>query len=738
MIDTTNVPTGYTAAMYVTSFCRKHNVSTQQDTDSWYLHEIDLSTGLDLCAGGSYNSSNQCGSGGTPQRVQVSSSSDSVSVSCSALAGGCSSGSMPFAANEQNQRPALLEVQNSTLTPNHLIYVAFGAFANSLRTPNVTFHGWLLSYTTDSQGYLSRPTTSGSKLQFNASTKGSYAPGNTDQPPCDATVYNDIYGNAFQDAPNLCGYLATFWSSTRGLTSTSYNDLSDNAFDMFFTAGDGPFQYKDANGNVLSAGYNFGNSLLRFQHSSLNGMGLTPHQVFTPAGQQQFQWPQGGSFTQNCGPITSLSPAGYTYTPCTPAIQPSQLNTRCADGCPSGTSGSQSCPCKYTFDVLNSNDQDMGTSGQILFKNASGNWLLTTTDKAGYGYLLKPSDLCNGSGCTGTYSGGGANTTYSFSQGDIGNLFPFTAAKVVCQNAPANSTHPGMTEQADCDRTTSMAFYDGRLYLWPNNVGATNGERLTALQLSDWSTTTAFTGTISSWTQNLSGAGDGSNDGQTQVVGSGTLFTEQVLAGDQIAACSCTAPNCPVITKVTDNTHLTLSKLPSCTPGSGSVSYAGYFINPAYDISPPPGITGYPGGSLVIDSSSPSSGDGVVFAVSDADNAGCNCSGGTCSSLCDSNSNTRSPGVLYAYDAAPNSNSALPQLWNTAPYDVTGNPHGCTTGTSGNCPQTFCASSFALPTVANGRVYLPVYAINNDGHTYCPDNAPSNSYLSGIPVYAKN
>jgi hypothetical protein len=79
---------------------------------------------------------------------------------------------MPFTAYGQNQRPALLEVQNPNLTPNHLIYVAFGAFQNSIVQPAGLYHGWLLSYTTDSYGNLSQPTVQGSPLQFNTSTKG--------------------------------------------------------------------------------------------------------------------------------------------------------------------------------------------------------------------------------------------------------------------------------------------------------------------------------------------------------------------------------------------------------------------------------------------------------------------------------------------------------------------------------------------------------------------------------------
>ena len=740
VIDTTNVPPGYAAVMYVTSFCQAYVNSTGQATDAWYMHEIDLSTGLDLCAGGSYDSNNQCGNGGTPQRIQVSSSSDPVTAPCSAGAAGCENGVIQFYGNEQNQRPALLEVSNPNLSPNHLVYVAFGAFANSLLSPSATYHGWLLSYTTDSQGYLSRANPQGSELQFNTSTKGPYPMGNTDQPVCDTPTPKDVYGEPFQFGSNICGAANTIWSSTRGIAATNYNDLSDNSFDLFFSAANGAFQYMDANGNILSSGHNFGNSLLRFQFSSENGMGLAPYQVFTPAGQQQFSWP-GGVFTQNCGPIVQgFSPPNYTYTPCSPAIQPSQLNSRCPEACPSGTSSTTSCPCSYTVQVLNMNDWDMGTSGQMLFQDAKANWLLLTTDKGGFGYLVNPSDLCNGSGCVGKRAGGQANRTYSFSRGDAGNLFPFAAPQTLCQNNPGNNTKPGMSEDTDCDRVASMAFYNGRLYYWPTNIAPNNGERLTALQVSDWDTATPFSGTISSWTQNLGGLGDGSNDGQTQVAGLGTTFTKQVIAGDQLVACQCQAPNCPVITHVTDDTHLTLSALPTCAPASGLVSYAGYLINPARNANPVPASTGYGGGSLVIASSSLNSPDGVVFGISTTQKTAslsCDCSGGTCTKQCPSNGYTKTQGILSAYDATPNSSSTLTRLWDSARYNATTNPGGCGAAA---CPQTFCASSFALPTVANGRIYVPTYAINNDGTMNCPDFVPgtTSSYLSGILAYGKD
>ena len=127
VIDYTNVSAGYTAVMYVASFCQQTNSTSGATNDYWYLHEIDLGTGLDLCAGGSYNSSNVCGSGGTPQRVQINSSTYPVSAPCYAGAAGCNAGgtAIPFEANEQHQRPALRGIrQLSTHPREHVPWLA--------------------------------------------------------------------------------------------------------------------------------------------------------------------------------------------------------------------------------------------------------------------------------------------------------------------------------------------------------------------------------------------------------------------------------------------------------------------------------------------------------------------------------------------------------------------------------------------------------------------------------------
>ncbi len=127
----------------------------------------------------------------------------------------------------------------------------------------------------------------------------------------------------------------------------------------------------------------------------------------------------------------------------------------------------------------------------------------------------------------------------------------------------------------------------------------------------------------------------------------------------------------------------------------------------------------------MVTSSGPATNDAVLFTVTTADNVS-PCGG---SEACDSASAVRTQGALHVYQAQPYTGTggtpSLQEAWNS-------------TGSQCQNCQTFCAAPFALPTVAKGRVYLPTYAINNDGTTNCPDQAPANSYLSGIVVYGPN
>ena len=155
----------------------------------------------------------------------------------------------------------------------------------------------------------------------------------------------------------------------------------------------------------------------------------------------------------------------------------------------------------------------MATSGILLFDDLSGNHRLVTVDKAGYGYLLKQGNLCGQGNSSGSGpENGTCGTSPGLTPTDYGDIFPFGASSVLC----ADQTDPDM-----CDRVTSLAFYkDGsteRLYFWPND------EVLAGFQLSNNSAVSG-TGTVSAASRD------------TTVTGVSTVFTQQIVVGDQITA----------------------------------------------------------------------------------------------------------------------------------------------------------------------------------------------------------
>ena len=213
------------------------------------------------------------------------------------------------------------------------------------------------------------------------------------------------------------------------------------------------------------------------------------------------------------------------------------------------------------------------------------------------------------------------------------------------------------------------------LYFWPYQ------ERLTALPFSVPSPTgTQGTGTISSK--------------GTTVYGSGTNFLGNLIAGDMIIA----SGQSKVVTQIASgSSSLTVNSafntdLPPKTP----YNFKGYFVNPLFDNLPPPGSLGYAGGSLVITGSGPS--NEVIWAVVAQETS-------TDGSQY-SNQITRTPGYLFAYNSYAN---GLTKIW----------------GSANTAGASFCASPFALPTVVNGNIYVPTYALSST----CPVTSLSNSGL---------
>ena len=228
---------------------------------------------------------------------------------------------------------------------------------------------------------------------------------------------------------------------------------------------------------------------------------------------------------------------------------------------------------------------------------------------------------------------------------------------------------------------TSLAFNrDGAtkyLYFWPYEG------KLTALQLSDNSLQPG-TGTI---------AGSGTTvtlNNNTCTFGSGTApcFTNLLVAGDKITP---SGQAVQTVTAVSSATQITVA--PGFTGTTNSWTYNGFFINPIQDSRPSASGVGYAGGAITLTSNSGQ--NGLVWAI---------LSGVSNPQL----TTTRTLGSLVAYNAAP-TQGVIPALYASA--------------------YTFCTAPFALPTAANGKIYVPTYLIGSS----CPTTGSANP--SGVLVY---
>jgi len=348
--------------------------------------------------------------------------------------------------------------------------------------------------------------------------------------------------------------------------------------------------------------------------------------------------------------------------------------------------------CSYTFQPMNASDWDQSTGGVILFNDIAGTQRVVTADKAGYGYLLSQGSLCGPGFTVDTQCVG-------FAPGDPGS-WTFGAAMTLCS---------GSTDSF-CDRVSGMAFYDQKpnsaayLYFWPNN------EKLVGLELSDNSTTTMGQGPLS-WTTSGATTLTYTLPGGGACTAGTNCLPDQVVPGDtlQFHNCSCSGSGCPVVTTVTYSSMTVNIPPPSaCAINTAqNFSYFGYFVNPKRDYTPIAANVGFPGGAVTVSAQKDGSGnyiDGVVWAVVPDDNSLAN--------------GQRGLGTLYAYAAVSTSTVLTKKFAST---------------------DTWCSTSFTLPAVTNGVVYVPTFAVSVSGNSFtsCPTTSSSTSPpgSSGIVSY---
>ena len=430
------------------------------------------------------------------------------------------------------------------------------------------------------------------------------------------------------------------------------------------------------------------------------GLGTDGTHVFFGCGNGGFQNSGlGGTANDNFGNTVMyfrLTSTGYdythpfqTFTPYSPAygIAPPIPSNVCGYNPTTGTFGT----CNYTVQTMNAWDYDQAVSGVVLFNDVNNTKRALTIDKAGYGYLMTQGSLC-GSGFT-------ADTEcIGFASGDPGS-WTFVA-----------TNNPCTVSSDKCDRVPSLSLTDNRdegffwaVYLnyWPYN------ERLTALRVSDNST--LQTGTHQLTTDANASALDLSGSCTAGV----DCLPEQVIPGDSLSltGCTCQALSaCPPIITSVSTSKIMLNMTVATAFGSSctfpqNFKYAGYFVTPAHDNATQAPNAGYPGGALMA-SADCSTNDyctnQLIWAMVPDSSA-------------KPNSIQRGLGTLYAYTAMPSSD-ILPQDWKST--------------------DTWCASSFARPTIVNASAFVPTYMVSHDTRTFssCPTSATT-PYASGILRY---
>lgn len=308
-------------------------------------------------------------------------------------------------------------------------------------------------------------------------------------------------------------------------------------------------------------------------------------------------------------------------------------------------------PVAYAFLGLNQNDFDLGQCGILLYDQTIGS--------VAHHWLLTCDKagyaylLAQGNLC------GGSNGCYPGASGgdpglkdkDPGNAFHSALNVTQCADQGADSA---------CHRITTLAFCPdcspNIVALWPNQ------EALTTLQVSD-NTAQSGSGTLSA------------NTSQCPTVC--LSVGNQVIVGDQLVISG--QPTQTVTSINSDSTQLTASPgINGTISATPTWSYNGYLIKPTHDTNPPGGNVQYPGGVVQITS-----------------NAG---------------SNT----VIWALVSL----GSFPYYATLLAYDTNLNTLWCAqSNSSTRCATytTFTLSTFAVPTIVNGYVYVPTTSIGING-----------------------
>ena len=374
-------------------------------------------------------------------------------------------------------------------------------------------------------------------------------------------------------------------------------------------------------------------------------------------------------------PADSFTPRGGPNSPFSTAILSKT-------DCPA-TEGGTPALCDYTVEDLNENDMDMSVSGIMVFEDQADNFWLMTADKTGAGYLLNQENL------------GGFNTN------DTGNQFPFVAAATPCWALN--------TQSSGCHRVTSFATLPAnaanprRIFYWPFQ------EDLTSVQFSE-NTTTAGIGTIVT---------TGSAAPYTTVALSSACTLNSTstpcLNNQMVAGATLTVGGSAQTVISVGKTGLTVTPGFAAPVNTSAWTYHGYLIKPVYASQ----ASQFPGGQLMVTSNNGTG--GIVWGLATIETAAAPTPAKSCATL---------TAMINAYDPI-----TLGEIWSSYSKKNTGQCDGpCFSITpppvAGTCTPP--ASTYGLPVVVNGSIYIPTYQItSSDSNPSCTSSTP----CSGMMVY---